>query len=127
MRNLNISLFLSLATTSLLFAELQGPYDNERSAWGGNGGWWGDSQGNWYGERDVPTVPENAHQSVIPHAHRPLYPQGVVNDRPLEEYPQGGYHPNAYYYSNQYPYGGEIEPNDPALVDGAALYLPLKR
>ena len=34
------------------FAQIfaSGPHDGERAAWGGNGGWWGNSQNDWYGE-----------------------------------------------------------------------------
>lgn len=88
-----------------------GPYDNERAAWGGNGGWWGDSHGDWYGDRDVPAEErEEERENVQTH--------------PPRGYPNGGYHPNTYYYNNQYPNAGAREPNDPGLVDGAALYYP---
>lgn len=95
---------ITLTATSLL----AGPYDNERPAWGGNGGWWGNSRSDWYGEYGTPD--ERAERSPA-------------------DYPRGGYHPNAYYYNNEYPYAGEKEPvngEENGVVDGAAIYLTPK-
>lgn len=75
-------------------------HNNERGAWGGNGGWWGDSRGDWYGD----------------------------DYNPPNQYNGAGYgHPdNGYYYNNNYPYGGQYYDNSGIgageSVDGAGLY-----
>lgn len=95
-----------------------GPYDNERGAWGGNGGWWGDSRRDWYGEYGTPE--ERAHPAphTYYHTHTAPYSYGSHPNYPLE-----GYHPNEYYYDNQYPYSGAYEGES---IDGAAIYFNVK-
>lgn len=99
----------SWAFISMLFffQMIAGSHDSERPAWGGNGGWWGDSHNDWYGE------------------------YGTPEERRQEETPSPSpsskeYHPNTYNYNNEYPRAGEKEPvngEEADTVDGAAIYI----
>jgi hypothetical protein len=65
-------------------------YNNERPAWGGNGGWWGDGHSDWYGEYGWPES-----KNYYGGYYNPYY---------------GGdeaYNYNGYYYDNNYPYYGQ--------------------
>lgn len=77
--------------------------DNEREAWGGNGGWWGDSRNDWYGEYGTPEE------------------RGIEDSPPAHSHHHKDYHPNTYNYNNDYPLAGEREPSDEALeIDGTS-------
>jgi hypothetical protein len=76
-----------------------GAYNTERGAWGGNGGWWGDGNNDWYGEYGTPEVPYDNYGSYT---------------NPYS--PSAGFNYDDYYYNNEYPYSGDT-------VDGAGLYL----
>lgn len=75
-------------------------YNNERGAWGGNGGWWGDSRSDWYGEYGTPEEHDYFGNYTTPH----YWPHGYYR---------------GYYSENQYPYHGHYYSDS---VDGAALY-----
>lgn len=82
-----------------------GAYNDERGAWGGNGGWWGDSRSDWYG--DYGTREEHHHYGNYSNAYQPGY----------------GYDRNDYYYNNNYPYYGQYYGDS---VDGAGLYFNIR-
>lgn len=76
----------------------------ERGAWGGNGGWWGNSRSDWYGEYGTPEEYDYFGNYTTPH------------------YSRHGYY-NGYYSENQYPYHGVYYGDS---VDGAALYFNIR-
>lgn len=79
--------------------------DSEHGAWGGNGGWWGGGNSDWYGDRGWPNYRYDADCSC-----------------PCHHYIHPYYHPSCYESQNHnptpYPY------ND--TVPGAGLYLEIK-
>lgn len=86
-----------------------GAYNNERGAWGGNGGWWGDGRSDWYGEHGTPDNYYGGYYSA------PYYSDGYSNN---------------YYYDNSYPYGqsyyGGPGMGTGAGVDGAGVYFNVR-
>ena len=89
-----------------------GAYDNERGAWGGNGGWWGESRADWYGDN------EPYHNYYGGNYSTPYY----------SDYSEG--YNNNYYYDNSYPYGQHYY-DHPGIgagagVDGAGVYFNVR-
>ena len=88
-----------------------GAYDNERAAWGGNGGWWGGGE-NWYGDH-----PQEHYSSADYYRTAPHYSDGYNNN---------------YYYDNNYPYGQQyysspgFDAGAGAGVDGAGVYFNIR-
>lgn len=105
------SCFFAFIFSSAEFTQLEAAhgrwdtYNNERGAWGGNGGWWGDSRSDWYGPYGTPE--EHEYFGNYTNVHYPHY----------------GYNSNDYYYNNQYPYYGQYY-ND--SIDGAGLYINIR-
>lgn len=80
-----------------------GAYNNERGAWGGNGGWWGDSRNDWYGDYGTPAEYNRYGYYSTPY--------------------QTGYGYDGYYYDNNYPYYGQYYGGS---VDGAGIYFNVR-
>ena len=80
-------------------------HDGERGAWGGNGGYWGNSRNDWYGEYGTPEENEN-----IGHYHYTP-----------PHYSRYGYN-HGYYSGQEYSHHGHDNSNN---VDGAALYFSI--
>lgn len=90
----------SLNTQTLHAYNRWSSHNNERGAWGGNGGWWGNSRSDWYGEYGTPEEYEYFGNYTTPRSTR-----------------YGHY--NRYYSPNQFPMHGEYYQDN---VDGAAIY-----
>jgi len=78
-------------------------HEGERGAWGGNGGYWGNSNNDWYGEYGTPEENENVGRYTTPH------------------YSRYGYH-HGYYSGQEYYHHGHDNENN---IDGAALYFTI--
>lgn len=96
-----------------------GAYDNERPAWGGNGGWWGGGE-NWYSD-----------QADERYSSGDYYRHSNGNDYRTAPHYSDGYN-NNYYYDNNYPYGQQYY-SSPGVnagagvgVDGAGLYFNIR-
>lgn len=110
-----LSLALGMGALSLTFLDFTpleaaracarwGTYNNGRGAWGGNGGWWGDSRSDWYGEYGTPEEYDYFGNYTTPnycHYRRP----------------------HRYYSKNQFPYHGQYYSDN---VDGAGLYINIR-
>lgn len=105
-----VSCFFALSFIAADLSQLEaayvrwGAYNNERGAWGGNGGWWGDSRSDWYGQYGTPEEYDYFGNYTTPH---------------YANY----HHPHAYYSENQYPYYGQYYGDS---VDGAGFYLNIR-
>lgn len=81
-----------------------GAHNYERGAWGGNGGWWGDSRSDWYGEYGTPEEYDYFGNYTTPNYRH--------------------YHcPHKYYSKNQFPFHGQYYSDS---VDGAGLYFTIR-
>ncbi len=102
-----------LSATTLFAANGRwGAYDTERGAWGGNGGWWGDSKSDWYGQYGTP---EDHSNYTGGYGYSPSYYSNGYN--------------NNYYYDNGYPYSQNYYGpgvGAGASVDGAGLYFNVR-
>ena len=81
-----------------------GTYDNARGAWGGNGGWWGDSRSDWYGIYGTPEEHEHGGNYAKARHYRRQY----CSDR---------------YYNNYCPQYGQYYSD---TVDGAGFYFNIR-
>lgn len=77
-------------------------YNNGRGAWGGNGGWWGDSRSDWYGQYGTPEEYDYFGNYTTPYGYR---------------------YRSSDYYGNSYPYYGQYYSDS---VDGAGLYFNIR-
>lgn len=78
-------------------------YNTERGAWGGNGGWWGESNSNWYGV----------------YGTREEYPDPIYHTPSFHEHRRSHYYHSNNYYPHYSQYYGDS-------VDGGALYFNIR-
>lgn len=75
-------------------------HDNEHAAWGGNGGSWGNSHSDWYGEYGWPEHRTSYDNNSYSERHRPYYPsRDSYSSSPSDDYSDDSVNGGALYFN----------------------------